>query len=46
MESSGSDITIRRTKADWDNYLKEKLIELRQLVDQAGEYLNPDMANK
>jgi hypothetical protein len=44
--ATGSDLTLRRTKADWDNYFKEKMVELRKLINESGEYLNPNMAKK
>ena len=30
----------RRTGADWDNYLAEKMVELRQLVDKYSNQLD------
>ncbi|MBU2703530.1 hypothetical protein Ga0466249_004675 [Sporomusaceae bacterium BoRhaA] len=30
----------RRTTADWDDYLAEKIIELRQLVDEYSNQLS------
>lgn len=33
-------ILPRRTLADWDNYLVEKMVELRQLVDEYSNQLD------
>jgi len=30
----------RRTSTDWDNYLVEKMVELRQLVDKHNNQLD------
>lgn len=32
-----NDTVVRRTNADWDSYLQEKLIELGKLVEKSGK---------
>ncbi|MDR3588651.1 MAG: hypothetical protein P4N41_03230 [Negativicutes bacterium] len=45
-EAAMSETAVRRTQADWDNYLREKLVELRKLMDESGQYLNSNMCQE